>query len=154
VPETTNRRWNTDPIWGLLLAVGALIAGAAFFLNPPMQRPLPWLSLALAIVALFFLARGLRRTFAGSQIYRGKALSIVLIGLALLPAGGSIFAFFGARALPGTAGSPQVGQKVPDFTLSDTSGQPASLDSLFASSGETQAAPPKAVLLIFYRGYW
>ena len=52
-----------------------------------------------------------------------------------------------------------VGQRVPDFTLSDTSGQPVSLDQLLAPAGsastsQSQAQAPNAVLLIFYRGYW
>jgi peroxiredoxin len=66
-----------------------------------------------------------------------------------------IFTFFLARKLPGTIAAPQIGQRVPDFTLTDANGQSVSLDSLFTpASGEPQSAAPKAVLLIFYRGYW
>jgi hypothetical protein len=39
--------------------------------------------------------------------------------------------------------------------MPDTSGQSVALDSLFApASAEPSSAAPKAVLLIFYRGYW
>jgi peroxiredoxin len=48
-----------------------------------------------------------------------------------------------------------VGQQAIDFTLTDTSGQPVSLDQLFMpAADDPQATTPKAVLLIFYRGYW
>jgi hypothetical protein len=59
-----------------------------------------------------------------------------------------------------------VGQKAPDFTLSDTNGKPVSLSELLSTpiNGKTMNAPvgnaqqaptsPKGVLLVFYRGYW
>ena len=43
----------------------------------------------------------------------------------------------------------------PDFTLADTSGQAVSMAQLFApAADDSHVVPPKAVLLIFYRGYW
>ena len=108
---------------------------------------------------LVFLASGLRRAFGQAPIYRGKVLSVVLAVIALFPLGITAFAFVKARELPSSTAAPQVGQKVPDFTLSDTSGKPVSLDQLLAPAGsastsQSQAQAPKAVLLIFYRGYW
>jgi hypothetical protein len=58
--------------------------------------------------------------------------------------------------------APQIGQRVPDFTLPDSEGQPVTLSALlnqpFASNEwpSTTAAAKKAVgtVLIFYRGYW
>jgi hypothetical protein len=71
-----------------------------------------------------------------------------------------------------------VGQKVPDFTLADTNGLKLSLGQLLGKEHVTLVAPPrevmeklgmgnqlppasaspgtptKAVLLVFYRGYW
>jgi len=52
------------------------------------------------------------------------------------------------------AETPIVGQKAPDFTLQDTSGHPVTLAQLLSSPVPGSAEPPKAVLLIFYRGYW
>jgi cytochrome oxidase Cu insertion factor (SCO1/SenC/PrrC family) len=101
---------------------------------------------------VIFLVIGLKRGFGQPQIYRGKALSIVLAVLTLLPVALTAFAFVTARKLPSSTAAPQVGQKVPDFTLADISGKPVSLDQLLSASSSSQA--PKAVLLIFYRGYW
>ena len=151
--EATKQRWNGDPLWGFLLALAALGLNAGFFVSLPGQSALSWFSLSMAVVALVFLVRGLRRAMTRSRAYRGKALSIVLGVLTLAVAGLSILAFVGARKLPGAASAPQVGQRVPDFTLADTRGGPVSLDGLFAPS-DSQTTAPKAVLLIFYRGYW
>ncbi len=150
--ESIKKRWNSDVLWGLLLALGALGANLAVFAAPPLQGTLPWLSLGLGVLALIVLVRGLWRAFGQPQIYRGKALSIVLGLLTVALAGLMVFGFFLARKLPNAAKSPQVGQHVPDFTLADTNGQSVSLGSLFAAPAGTTA--PKAVLLIFYRGYW
>jgi hypothetical protein len=159
MPDATQRRTNTAPWWGFLFALGAIGCNMAFFVSPPLQGALPWLSLLFALLALVFLGTGLRRAFAQAPVYRGKVLSIVLTVIALFPLGLSGFGFVKARELPGSTAAPQVGQRVPDFTLSDTSGQPVSLDQLLALAGsastsQSQAQAPKAVLLIFYRGYW
>jgi len=146
------RKANTAPVWALLCALGGVGCTFAVFLGPPLQEALPWLSLLLAGSAVLLLLVGLRRSFGQPEIYRGKALSVVLAIVTLVPAGLTGFAFFGARKLPAATGAPQIGQRVPDFTLSDTSGKPVSLDQLFAATPESPA--PKSVLLIFYRGYW
>jgi hypothetical protein len=154
MPETA-KQLNAAVFWALLLAVAALSVNFIFFANPPMQSVLPWLNLVLTLAALVMLGVGVRRTVARSQNNRGKVLSIVVSILALIFAGASLFTFSHARALPSAATAPQVGQQLPDFTLQDTSGQQVSLDSLFQSSpGDPSSNAPKAVLLIFYRGYW
>jgi hypothetical protein len=149
------KRWNAAILWALLAAISALATNFVFFLNPPMQATLPWLNLVLTLAALVLLGVGLRRAIAHWQNYRGKALSIVFSVLALIFAGASLFTFSHARALPSATAAPQVREKLPDFTLEDTSGQQVSLDSLFESQvGDAVSPAPKAVLLIFYRGYW
>lgn len=154
MPEDPKRR-NPVALWALLLAIGGMGVNFAFFARPPLQSALPWLSLLLAVVALIFVVQGLRLAIFQSQMYRGKALSIVLSVVTLALSGLTIFGFVETRSLPASAGAPQVGQKVPDFTMADTSGQSISLDSLFAAApGDSSATAPKAVLLIFYRGYW
>jgi hypothetical protein len=165
MPDATQRRNNVATWWGLLFAIAALGCNAAFFASLPFQAAITWLSLLLATVALIFLVTGLNRAFRQPGLYRGKVLTVVLTVIALLPAGLSALGFVGARKLPGATAAPQVGQKVPDFTLADTSGKPVSLDQLLAASSALASglppsgaafasAPPKALLLIFYRGYW
>jgi hypothetical protein len=157
MPEATQRHKNTAPWWGFLFALGAIGCNIAFFVSPPLQGALPLLSLLFAVLALVFLATGLWRAFGQAPIYRGKVLSVVLTVISLFPLGLSMFAFVKARELPSSTAAPQVGQRVPDFTLSDTSGKPVSLNQLLAPAGSTsqsQTQAPKAVLLIFYRGYW
>lgn len=159
MPDATERRKNTAPWWGLLFALGAIGCNVAFFVSPPLQGALPWLSMLFAVLALVFLGTGLRRAFGQAHVYRGKVLSVVLTVIALFPLGLTAFAFVKARELPSSTAAPQVGQRVPDFTLSDTTGKPVSLDQLLApaasaSTSQSQARAPKAVLLIFYRGYW
>ena len=148
------RRNNVATWWGLLFAIVALGSNAAFFVGLPFQAAIPWLSVLFAVVAFIFLFTGLTRAFRRPDLYRGKVLTVVLAMIALLSAGLSAFGFVGARKLPSAMAAPQVGQKVPDFTLADTNGKPVSLDQLLAASSATSSAAPKAVLLIFYRGYW
>ena len=156
MPDLIERRPNWALWLGFLLALGAMLCNAVFFVNVPGQRAIPRLSLLLAVFALILLVIALRRAFSGSsQVYGGKILSSILCLISLLLTGLAIFASFHARALPPSAGAPQVGQKVPDFTLADTSGERVSLDHLFApEADDPQGVPPRAVLLIFYRGYW
>lgn len=159
MPDAIERRKNLAPWWGLLFAFGAIACNAAFFASPPFQGTLPWLSLLFVVLALIFLVTGLQRAFGQGHVYRGKVLSVVLTVIALIPVGLAAFVSVTARRLPSSTAAPQVGQKVPDFTLSDTLGRPVSLDQLFApasssSSSASEPQAPKAVLLIFYRGYW
>jgi hypothetical protein len=153
MPEVA-KRWSAAVFSALPLAIAALV-NFVFLANPPLQAALPWLGLLLAAAALVVLTMGLRHAFVRAQIYRGKVLSIVLAVITLIVSGANVFVFFLARALPNSTAAPQVGRQLPDFTLADTAGQSVSLDSLFASSPNDPLSPsPKALLLIFYRGYW
>jgi len=155
MPDAAEQRRNFDVWWGLALASAAMLSNAIFFLDPPAQRAIPWLNLFLAVSALIFLGRGMKRAFQSPRVYRGKVLSSIVAGISFLLVALGLGIFFLARAIPTAARAPQVGQRVLDFTLADTSGQPVSLDQLFTpSAGDPEATRPKAVLLIFYRGYW
>jgi hypothetical protein len=183
MPELTDRRRNWVPWFGLLLAVAAMLSNAGYFLGLPGQRALPWLSVALAIAALVCAAVGIMRAFRQPQIYGGKVSSPILGVLSLLICGLVAIAAVTSRALPSSAAAPQVGQRAPDFTLADTSGNKVSLDQLLGKADAATktvslvappkevmeklgmanqsppvaagiATPPKAVLLVFYRGYW
>jgi hypothetical protein len=139
-------------LWlGLALLLLAILSNLLYFFKVPAP-PLPWANLTLPLVALLFLLIGLVRAFTQSQIYRGKIWGSIVTVLAVLLVAASTLFFVGARKLPRSGGAPQIGQRVPDFTLSDSTGQPTSLAQLFSAAAG--APPPKAVLLVFYRGYW
>ena len=156
----------------MFLALAALLSNAGFFLGLPGQRAIPWLSVALAIAALVCAAVGIMRAFRQSQVYGGKVSSSLLGVVSLLICGLVAVASITSRAMPAATNAPQVGQKVPDFTLADTNGNKVSLGQLLGKGdaststsannpagqaipvGLSTATPPKAVLLVFYRGYW
>jgi peroxiredoxin len=57
--------------------------------------------------------------------------------------------FVAVRSLPASAAAPKVGQKAPDFTLTDSNNKPVTLAQLLTEPINNK--PPKGVLLIFYR---
>ncbi len=152
MPNVKEQRWNRPTWLGFLFALGAVLSNVTFFVNPPAQQVIPWLSLLLALVAVLFVTMGLWRIFAAPRVYPGRILNSILSVFSLLLVGAAIFTFIHARELPRSAGAPKVGQKAPEFTLADTSGHPVSLGQLFGPGSPD--GPPRAVLLIFYRGYW
>lgn len=168
LPQPTARQRNWAPWIALLLALAAMLSNAGFFVAIPAQRALAWLSIALAIAAVVYAALGIMRAFRQPQLYGGKVSSSVLGVVSLLLCALVAVASVSSRALPSSSAAPQVGQKVPDFTLADTSGNKVSLDELLgrAPGSLSQGSPPpgnstylssvrpRAVLLVFYRGYW
>jgi peroxiredoxin len=155
MPGAYKPRTNSSLWLGLIAALSAVFCNFAFFLNPPAQSAIPWLSLGLAAVALIFLALGAKNLFAQPRTIAARIFGVVVVLFSLLLSVGSIFGFYKARAVPPSTDSPQIGQKVPDFTMTDTHGQSVSLARLFAPAPTDAASPsPKAVLLVFYRGYW
>jgi hypothetical protein len=156
MPETTDRQPNRMPWLALLLVFLAIGLNAGFFVRFPAQRALPWISLLCGVAALFLSAVGARRAYSRPQVYRGKISSSIIAFLSILVCALLTFATFEARSLPSSSGAPQVGQKAPDFTLPDTAGNRISLSQLLdrGSPAAANGAPPRAVLLVFYRGYW
>ena len=153
MPGLAENRRNWALWAGFLLALCALLSNAVFFAGLPGQNAVSWLSALLAVAALVFVAIGLKTAWRRPK--RAKILGLIAALVSLMLAGVAMFAFVEARSIPAATGAPRIGQKAPDFTLADTNGQPVSLAQLFApASSSPQAAPPKAVLLIFYRGYW
>src|SRR5436309_14171292 len=99
-----------------------------------------WNWAALLIVGLF-------RAFGRPQVYRGKIFGSIFAAIAvLLVAFFSYEIFYALRQVPASAGAPRVGQKAPDFILLNQNGKPVGLGDLLAGS--------RAVVLIFYRGFW
>lgn len=150
--EVSERRQNGALWLGLVLTLLGPLSLALTFLGFPASA-VPWISLLLPLIGAGLVLLGLWRAFRHSGIYRGKIAGSILAVLSVLVLAVSIGFFWGARRIPPVAaGTPAIGQRVPDFTLPDTAGKPVSLTQLFDSSSGTPA--PKAVLLVFYRGAW
>jgi magnesium-transporting ATPase (P-type) len=143
---SAKKSWN----WSLWIGFLCLLAGFltyTFFALFPITRDFPWANLLLFAAGGILLVLGLFRAFGRPQIYRGKIFGPILATLGIL-----MFAFFSyvffyvLRQVPPSTGAPRVGQKAPEFTLSDQDGKEVSLRDLVSRS--------KAVALIFYRGFW
>jgi hypothetical protein len=136
------------------LSVLAFFSYLFFFVNFPSTRDFPWATLLLLAVALVLVVIGLRVAF-GTDTTRGKKIagSIGAI-LSVLVAGLFLLTFFvGGKQLPASQGSPKVGQKAPDFRISDSNGKTVALSELLTAPMKNGSAP-RGVLLVFYRGYW
>jgi hypothetical protein len=151
-----NQRLTSSPLWyGLLLTLLGIAAEFVYFLRPApaIAHLLPWINLLLPAIGLILLVVGLGRAFRQPAVYRGKIWGSIVTVIALLLLAGNVFLFRETRNVPKSAGAPQVGQRLSEFTLPDSNGQPTSLSQLFAASA-ADGSQPKAVLLVFYRGYW
>jgi hypothetical protein len=96
---------------------------------------------------------GLRRAFKPDKRIVSKIFSCLAAGFGVFLLGALLFLIYVMGSwLPKSAGAPQVGQMAPDFTLTDSSNKPVALTQLLTEPFNNRS--PKAVLLIFYRGYW
>jgi hypothetical protein len=149
------RRFNW-PLWaGFLLTLIASFSYFAFFVRFPVTRDFPWANLLLFLLAAILVVVGIRRGFARDRRRPtlSKVVTAILTTLSALVFALFIFAIFIAgRWLPVSTGAPHVGQKVPEFTLSDASGRQVSLSQLTSEPIDGKA--PRGVLLVFYRGWW
>ncbi len=149
------RRFNW-PLWvGFLLTLGAFMTYFTVFVYLPVTRDFPWANLLLFLLAAVLLFAGIRRGFASDRPHptRSKIVTSIVGILSVAVFGFFIFAvFIAARWLPASTGAPQVGQRAPDFTLTDMTGKSVSLSELL--SAPLNGSAPKGVLLVFYRGYW
>jgi hypothetical protein len=128
----------------VLLAVGTYLPIFAVY---AATRDVPWVNYLLFAAGGVLLVLGLRRAFGQPDIYRGKVLGTILASLSFL-----LFAFFCAgilyfsKAIPASETAVRVGQSAPDFTLANWDGKKVSLSDAVKNN--------RAVVLIFYRGYW
>ena len=154
ISAETQRRTNSALWYGLLITLFGLTTQFFYFLRPPQPIPhvLPWINLLVPAIGLIYLFIGLARAFGQPVNYSGKIWGSGVTVTALLLLAGNVVLFRHTREVPQSAGAPQVGQRVPEFTLPDSSGQQTSLSQLFTASAD--GLQPKAVLLVFYRGYW
>ena len=143
---SAKKSWN----WSLWIGFLCVLAGFltyTFFAQFPVTRDFPWANLLLFAVGGILLVLGLFRAFGKPQMYRGKIFGTIFATLGIC-----MFAFFSyvffyvLRQVPPSAGAPRVGQKAPNFTLSDQDGKDLSLQGLLSGSN--------AVALVFYRGFW
>ena len=126
-----------------------------FFARFPVTRDIPWVNFLLFVIGFAFLFFGLKRAFAQPQQYRGKIAGPIGSLVSIIVVGFFCFSIFHqTRQLPASAGAPRLGQKAPEFVLPDTNNDPISLSNLLSTPFATSKAPPKGVLLVFYRGYW
>lgn len=147
--------WNWRLWVGFAAAVWALIVYLAVVFR---VRDVLWLSLALFIVSIVFLASGLRRAYGQRESYRGQVAGPILAVCSALILGLFGFASYEiSKHIAAARNAPRIGQPAPQFTLVDTAGKTVSLtDALASPVGRVNGAAraPKAVLLVFYRGYW
>ena len=143
-------------IWaGFLLSVVAFLSYPIFFVRFAATRDFPWANLFLFVVAGALTLVGIRRAFGADRAHpkRSKAAGATLALLSVLILSFFVFSvFIMSRWLPALIGAPHVGQKAPDFTLTDQTGKAVSLGDLLTTPVDGKI--PRGVLLIFYRGYW
>jgi len=144
------------PLWvGFVLTLAAFLTYFFVFVWFPFTRDFPWANLVLFLIAGVLLFMGVRRGFASDRPHptRSKIVAAIVSAFSLVVFAMFVFAIFVVgRWLPASNGAPQVGQRVPDFSLPDSSARTVSLNELLTTPINGNA--PKGVLLIFYRGYW
>lgn len=147
------KRFNWAIWTGFLVSIFALLSYPFLFVNWAITRDFPWANLLLLAIALVLLFLGIRKAFAPGRRRLSKIVASLVATLSVLILGLFLFAaFIAARWLPASTGAPQVNQKAPDFTMTDTNRNRVALAELLTQPINNR--PPKGVLLIFYRGYW
>ena len=141
------RSWNWTIRSGFGIALLAAFSYIPFFSRFPSTRDFPWVNLLLFLAAGCLLATGLYRAFAQTGRYRGRISGTVISLLSLILFGLFCFGvFYEGRNIPPAGTALRVGQRAPDFMLTGVDGSPVTLSQLRQGN--------RAVLLIFYRGYW
>jgi hypothetical protein len=141
------RRWNWSLWFGFLFVLVGFLSYAFLFVHFPVTRDSPWANLLLFCAGAILLVTGLVRAFGNPRAYRGKIFGSILGAVSAFMIALFCFGFFyEARQLPLSTEAPRVGQKAPEFTLHDKDNKSVSLTDLLSGS--------KAVVLIFYRGFW
>jgi len=137
--------------WGLLVTILGVASTFLYWLPIPVVI-IPWINLALPLIGLVLVITGLLRFWPGAKAGRkilGVAVGLLSTAVFVL----SVWGHIHSKNIPPSPGAPKIGQRVPDFTLPDSSGQPVSLSQLLTTP-LGNSARPKAALLVFYRGYW
>jgi len=149
---SASRRPNALPWVGFLICLFAFGSYIPIFARWPVTRDIPWVNLLLFVVGLIVLLAGWRRPYTAPEVYRGKISGAILGVLSVATLAFFCLAtFYFSKKIPPATQAIRVGQKAPDFALTDSSGATVTLASLLASSS---GPPNKGVVLVFYRGYW
>ena len=135
-------------VWaGFAIVLLALLSYIPLFVPFPVTRDVPWVNFLLFFAGGCLLTLGLKRAFGESTRYRGKISGSILGALSLLMLGVFCYGtFYAAKQIPSSASALSAGQPAPAFTLADAEGKQVVLADLLKNH--------RAVLLIFYRGYW
>lgn len=151
--EQRRRNWQ---LWaGFLLCILGFLSYPFVFVRYPITRDVPWSNFAILAAGLALVISGLWRAFGRPQEYKGKIAGPILGLFSLAAAGFFCFLiFYATKQLPKSADAPRVGQKAPEFVLTDSDKKEVSLASLLATPLPNSSGPTKGVFLIFYRGYW
>jgi hypothetical protein len=147
----STKKWNWRLWAGFAIAILALVL---YFAVVFRMREILGISLVLFVISLALLASGLRRAYGQRETYRGQVAGPIVAILSALVLGVFGFASYEiSKHFAAADNAPKVGQQAPQFTLVDTAGKTVSLASaLTPPAGAAHAT--KAVLLVFYRGYW
>ena len=141
------RRRNIWSWAGFAVVLAALVSYLPFFAIFPATRDIPWANYLLFLIGGALLAIGVRRAFHDPERYRGRISGSILAALSFL-----FFVFFVAsvtwfgKMIPSGATALRAGQPAPPFVLADSTGKQVSSADLLHGH--------RALLLIFYRGYW
>jgi len=140
---------------GTLVAVAGFISYPVLFSQFPVTRDVPWVNFLLFGIALLLFVRGFQPASRSSGTWR-TWIARTILGVVSVAALWSFcfMVFYKSKQLPPASGSPQVGQKAPEFELLDTNNQAVTLAGLLSAPIPGTQTPPKGVLLVFYRGYW
>jgi len=141
------RRWNIL-IWaGFAIVIAALVSHIPLFVPLPVTRDVPWVNYLLFLAGGFLLAVGIMRAFRDPEHYPGKTSGSILAGLSLVLSG--LFTFviaYAAKQIPSSESAPRLGSAAPPFTLVDAAGRQVTSSDLLKNY--------RALVLVFYRGYW
>lgn len=142
------KRRHNILLWaGFVLVLLALLTYIPIFAVFAVTRDVPWVNYLLFLAGGVLLGLGLRRAFGQPEIYRGKVLGSMLASLSVLLFVFFCFAiFYFSKAIPASETAVRVGQPAPNFTLANWDGKKVSLSDQLKNN--------RAVVLIFYRGYW
>jgi len=141
------RRWNVLVWAGFAIVMVALISYIPIFAVFPVTRDVPWANYLLFLLGGGLLAVGVKRAFRDPEHYRGKIFGSILAVLSVLLFGlfvASILIF--AKQIPSPEQALRTGQPAPPFVLQDIAGKSVASSELLKDH--------RAVLLVFYRGYW
>jgi hypothetical protein len=145
--QLMKRHWN-GTIWaGFAIVIIAVVSYIPIFAIFPVTRDIPWANYLLFLLGGGLLAVGVRRAFRDSERYRGKISGSILAVLSVLLCVffvGAILYF--SKQIPSAQTALRTGQLAPPFILEDIARKQVRSSELLKGH--------RAVVLVFYRGYW